>query len=428
MNLPEIIMERVKVGLELKNIVKHDLPLDTWWEPANEENPRLAYERFLDTTRLAVELAYTTEGDAIGLYAAKANDDSRLAFKFLVDFLQQAKRQRRMPRWWTPQHDVCLFRLAFDEKGDFYLYHAVEVSDVRKTWGYRTTKLLLALATTIDGEDGVPEGRFDDMLRIACDLYLDETPQREKGYENGEGIPCRWGVKCKRPDCWFQHPKLVLGEETKRSDQPQYSTTNMKDHMLELVGDELELETLYLLYHQSLGIGESIFYHVSPAEQAETQRKLKESASKGDSFAMYLLGKIWKELKVPMFGKQKSAKSRHSEACKLWTASALAGNAYAMTGLALLHRDAGHMPTAVHWWQRALEHAEFPEAAYDLGVAYGLNETVGADAVPNKQPCSTPLSRIWSYRTWKLTCRVQMTSMSVLGSRFYMKVHPTMNN
>jgi hypothetical protein len=91
---------------------------------------------------------------------------------------------------------------------------------------------------------------------------------------------------------------------------------------------------------------------------------------------------VWNDPNIPMYGKPQSEKARHSEVCRLWTESALAGNAYAMAGLALMHRDSAHMPTAVHWRKRALERAEFPEAAYDLGVAYGLNETEGSEAVP----------------------------------------------
>ena len=59
---------------------------------------------------------------------------------------------------------------------------------------------------------------------------------------------------------------------------------------------------------------------------------------------------------------------------KLWTSSALKGNGLAMAGLAQEHRDLGCQATANTWWEKALTVVELPEAAYNLGVSYALQE------------------------------------------------------
>eukprot|EP00957_Ditylum_brightwellii_P188881 14377675-Ditylum_brightwellii.AAC.1 len=150
-----------------------------------------------------------------------------------------------------------------------------------------------------------------------------------------------------------------------------------------MVGNESTLRRYYDIYTLGLGIDPLITaYFTDPTKRIEAQKELQEIANSGNPFAMYMWGKIWGEEKAPIFGKLKPTATRNAQTIKLWTAAALAGNAYAMAGLALKHRDAGHMPTAVQWWKKALEHAEFPEAAYNIGVAYGLNELPGSDLVP----------------------------------------------
>lgn len=387
LNLSSMFLERARVGANLDNIAKQAIPLDKWWGVATPEKPRLAYERFLEATRLAVELAYTRDGEAVGFYAAQANGEDRLAISFLADFLRAAKIQKRMPRWWNMQHDLCMFRLAFVEDGQFYVFHAVEVSDVRKKWGYKTSKLLVALATAIYGDYGV-KFRYDELLSGVISIAIKKTPARETGSGIGFDKPCRWGVECKRRDCWFKHPRLELPEENvqtrTRYDGVVCSTTNLLEHMIQLVDDdESKLQEMYRLYELSVGVDRTRpARRANVSEAIESQKELRKVANSGDIFAMYLFGKILKDVQMPLIGKQQSHAARKAEAVRLWTASSLAGNAYAMAALARTHRDAGHLPTAVHWWRRALKHAEFPEAAYDLGVSYGLNEHEGSDEVP----------------------------------------------
>jgi hypothetical protein len=65
------------------------------------------------------------------------------------------------------------------------------------------------------------------------------------------------------------------------------------------------------------------------------------------------------------------AENNEKAANKHWSVAALQGNALAMAGLALMHRDAGCTSTAIHWWERTLQLVALPEAACDIGVMHG---------------------------------------------------------
>ena len=125
-------MKQALASVELEAIANQSLTLDQWWGSATHNNPRLAYERFIDAQRLAVEETCTTQGDVVGSYASAAEANPAIALVYMANFLRSAKFLKLMPHWWNPQHDIGMFRLALDESSDFHLYHAMEVSDSRK--------------------------------------------------------------------------------------------------------------------------------------------------------------------------------------------------------------------------------------------------------------------------------------------------------
>lgn len=376
----EIGMQRALATAELEAIANQSIPLDNWWGAATPDDPRLAYERFIDAQRLAVEETYTTEGEAVGSYASAARDDPAVALKYTANFVRSAKFQRLMPHWWNPQHDICMFRLALDETGDFYLYHAMEVSDSRQKWGYETTKLLRALAKKITDNFRY---RHDEVKDSIVSIALGETPSRETGSGKGSGVDCRYGTKCKRRDCWFAHPRIDLppkSDETKQTACSTSSSQGLLKHCIEMAGTKDDLVQVQELYDIAVGV-EAILNPSAGALRAQTQAQmtLKKKADEGNPMAQYMFGKLLRDSNIVVLGKPGVQRKKLH---KLWTSSALSGCAFAMAGLALEHRDCGSLPTACIWWERALEVVDLPEAAYNLGVAYALNDTEDSDAIP----------------------------------------------
>ena len=86
--------------------------IDAWWAPATKEAPEDAYKRLIDACRLAVEEAYTTQGDIIGSYAEGAGGDDGASMRFFNDFLSTASRLGLMPPWWTSADDTAVKKLA----------------------------------------------------------------------------------------------------------------------------------------------------------------------------------------------------------------------------------------------------------------------------------------------------------------------------
>lgn len=119
-----------------------------WWAPATAASPTSAYGRLIEACRLAVEEAYTTESDVIGAYAEAAGQPGE-GMRFFRLFVRAAAKKRLLPPWWDPEHTRGCEALARDRNGDFYILHAVEVSDVRKTWGHATTNMLRALGKAV---------------------------------------------------------------------------------------------------------------------------------------------------------------------------------------------------------------------------------------------------------------------------------------
>ena len=154
--------------------------LEGWWGSATADAPQEAYKRFIDACRLAVEEAYTTDGDAIGSYAEAAGDQGA-AFEYFERFIKAAKRQKLMPPWWRDSRDIIdMAKLAAAPRVDgepngFSIFHAQEVSDVRETWGVQTMLVLRSLARRIDDSINQEEDDDDDMQD---DDGLQQAPNR----------------------------------------------------------------------------------------------------------------------------------------------------------------------------------------------------------------------------------------------------------
>lgn len=138
-------------------------PLGAWWGSATSKKPSEAYRKLIDACRLAVEQAYTREGDAIGSYAEAAGDEGA-AEAFFEAFMKSAMGANLLPPWWDDAHTAGCRKLAQNPRGGFYLLHAIERSDAQQTWGAEVL-ILLALAdhvyTSMDGIDLDDEDDYD---------------------------------------------------------------------------------------------------------------------------------------------------------------------------------------------------------------------------------------------------------------------------
>ena len=93
--------------------------------------------------------------------------------------------------------------------------------------------------------------------------------------------------------------------------------------------------------------------------QSSAQGSLKEYADAQNPMAQYLLGKLIRD-------RCSGALQARTKTKTYRTAFALAGNAYAMVGLALEHEDAGYISTALWWWKEAMLQAHLPEAPFNI--------------------------------------------------------------
>ena len=79
-----------------------DVPLDRWWGGATLDDPRIAYERFVDTCRLWVEESSKRDGmmfKYFGYEPGRATDCMWL--KNFANCLRSAKYQKLMPHWYV---------------------------------------------------------------------------------------------------------------------------------------------------------------------------------------------------------------------------------------------------------------------------------------------------------------------------------------
>jgi hypothetical protein len=167
-----------------------------------------------------------------------------------------------------------------------------------------------------------------------------------------------------------------------------FSTKCLANYVFEISGGEEgydEINDLYTIgltedwdtYKTRLLLGGPDGPKLNLTAREAQQRLLEMAKDDGSSMAQYMIGKIYRDEAVSVFGK---FGSNEKATIKYWSAAALQGNALAMAGLGLLHRDDGCTSTAIHWWERALSAVAMPEAAYNIGVMYGKE---GVDSAIN---------------------------------------------
>ncbi|KAL7534261.1 hypothetical protein ACHAWF_004782 [Thalassiosira exigua] len=125
--------------------------VDDWWGDASAEDPRIAYERFIDSCRLWVGQHERMDGREYAYFGYDTTGENTVPLKHFANFLRSAKYQKLMPIWWTPQHDIGLFRYGIDDpEGFFYIYNkSGDGTHAQRTWGYLTSIMLYALAARI---------------------------------------------------------------------------------------------------------------------------------------------------------------------------------------------------------------------------------------------------------------------------------------
>ena len=282
---------------------------------------------------------------------------------------------------WTPQHDIAMFRYASKEESDFYIYNTRKIGKAIELWGAPTARILMGLAARLEMK---LIKRSDEISTAISEVFVaactgDGTiPTREKGEWQGEGIPCRYGVGCKRRDCWFMHPKLETPtRDLVRKDDDGISSEYIVDHCIEKANGKKNLIKLIDYYQLSMktdrfdvtrALIDSQNKYVS---SSVAEKFIHGEAKKGNSMAQYIWGKM---LGDPAFTCLGNDGVQEKTMIKFWTSSALAGNAMAQMGLAKVNHEAGFLPVGIHWYKRALSSAALPEAAYHLGVAYGKVE------------------------------------------------------
>jgi hypothetical protein len=65
-----------------------------------------------------------------------------------------------MPPWWTFRNWKELRALAMNPTGDYYIGHARKISDVRREWGYETSKVLRSLSFCVHNAIWDDNGRY----------------------------------------------------------------------------------------------------------------------------------------------------------------------------------------------------------------------------------------------------------------------------
>jgi hypothetical protein len=351
--------------------------VDSWWGDASPEDPRIAYERFIDTSRIWVQQHTKLDGREYAYFGYDTSGDNTIPLKHFANFLRSAKYQKLMPVWWTPQHDIAMFRYACsDPDSSFYIYNTIEDGCAIGTWGHLTSLMLCALAKRIGMRIIKKHDELSDYIGAVIlesfgsdDVSIpdeEKVPSREVGYLGGFDVSCKYGVLCKRRDCWFKHPRLVnpTGDLLRRE---VVGTKALLDHFIQEANGKDTLIKI-LDFHQIFFIRKMLIdqdHERMTLPQAEEY--LLDCAKSGNSVAQYIVGKMYGDPNISFCGKRGA---QETQLLKFWTMSAAAGNVYAQIGLGYVHKEQGNLPCAIHWFKKAVLTVAVPEAAFGLGLAY----------------------------------------------------------
>ena len=78
-----------------------DVPLDGWWGDATPDDPRIAYERFIDACRLLVGETRRRDGREFAYFGYEPGRESvDMWLKNFANCLRSAKYQKLMPHWY----------------------------------------------------------------------------------------------------------------------------------------------------------------------------------------------------------------------------------------------------------------------------------------------------------------------------------------
>jgi len=186
---------------------------------------------------------------------------------------------------------------------------------------------------------------------------------------------------CKRPvpaSTTEAGPRFQAPESTQASVSSGSGVTLCK-HMCSFGGEKQVMGVVASMYVpgvQGERREQQCLQWVADAEPKYCRALQQLDATAVRPLAQYLFGKILRDPNVTVLGRRAEDVEG---ALRYWRESADAGCALAMVGVGNMLNTQGRPIEALEWWERALDTAQVPEAAYNLGVAYGLGQGVDVD-------------------------------------------------
>lgn len=107
-----MIASRGRPPCELDGL--ENVPLDGWWGDATLDDPRIAYERFIDTCRLWVEETRKRDGREFAYFGYDPDRTTTCMWlKNFANLLRSAKCQKLMPHWYVVCCDYVVLVSSF---------------------------------------------------------------------------------------------------------------------------------------------------------------------------------------------------------------------------------------------------------------------------------------------------------------------------
>lgn len=112
-------------------------------------------------------------------------------------------------------------------------------------WGAPTARTIIALAARVETKLIKKSDEISTSIaEVFCEVAVGDgtVPTRETGEFEGEGIlSCRYGVDCKRRDCWFMHPRLETPTGELQRKEGGMSSKYLVEHCIEMAGSKDKL-------------------------------------------------------------------------------------------------------------------------------------------------------------------------------------------